>query len=265
MSDRARTAGEGVRRSARAVNGNDRLVDGVRRLRSRLPGDHHFGDPLSTGQFAHLQVAQRQLEGLTDGKPGVMREIGLGALQVWQSVLESRGRDRGEIELTVVFTDLVGFSTWALKAGDDETLSLLRQVAVAVEPPVREHRGEVVKRLGDGMMAVFPSSQDAFDAVMDAQEALDDVTVGGYRARMRAGMHTGNPRRLGGDYLGVDVNIAARVSQKAAAGEFLASRASVEGLDPDSVAMRRKRSFALKRAKGVPDELEVFALSRARA
>ena len=74
-------------------------------------------------------------------------------------------------------------------------------------------------------------------------------------------MHTGNPRKLGGDYLGIDVNIAARVAQKAAAGEILASQSTVALLDPQSVSMRRKRTFALLRVKGVPDELEVFAVS----
>jgi adenylate cyclase len=240
------------------------LLSGVRRLRTRLPGDEHFGDPLSTGQFAHLAVANRQLTELTDGRAGVVREIGRGALQVWQSVLESRGRDRGEVELTVAFTDLVGFSSWALRAGDDETLRLLREVASAIEPPVIRHGGEVVKRLGDGMMAVFTSPQRAFDAIIEAQAALDEVRVGRYRARMRAGMHTGNPRRLGGDYLGIDVNIAARVAQKAAAGELLATQSSVALLDPQAVSARRKRSFALLRVKGVPDELEVFALTPSR-
>jgi adenylate cyclase len=74
-------------------------------------------------------------------------------------------------------------------------------------------------------------------------------------------MHTGNPRKLGGDYLGVDVNIAARVSQKATAGEILASQTTVALLDPATVVSRRKRTFALMRVKGVPDELEVFAVT----
>lgn len=254
-------AWQAMRRQARAVGSSDRLINGVRRLRSHLPGDQHFGDPLSTSQFRHLELANRGLNDLTEDRPGVFREVGLGALQVWQSVLESRGRDRGDVELTVVFTDLVGFSTWALSAGDDETLALLRQVATAIEPPVTANGGEVVKRLGDGMMAVFRSPQRAYQSLIDAQIALDEVKVGRYRPKMRAGMHTGRPRRLGGDYLGVDVNIAARVAQKAAAGEVLASQSTVALLDPQSVTTRRKRSFALKRTKGVPDELEVFALS----
>ena len=121
-------------------------------------------------RFGHLAVASRQWTELTEKRPGVVREIGRGALQVWQSVLEARGHDHGERELTVVFTDLVDFSDWALRAGDDDTLRLLREVAVAIEPPVKRHGGEVVKRLGDGMMAVFISPQAAFEAVVEAND-----------------------------------------------------------------------------------------------
>ncbi|HWC34725.1 MAG TPA: adenylate/guanylate cyclase domain-containing protein [Mycobacteriales bacterium] len=250
-----------VRRGLRAIDRNEALLSFVRRLRERLPGDEDFGDPLSTARFGHLEVANEQWTELTENRPGVVREIGRGALQLWQSVLEARGHDHGDEQLTVVFTDLVDFSTWALSAGDDETLRLLRDVAVAIEPPVKRRGGEVVKRLGDGMMAVFVSPRDAFDALVEANANLREVKAGKYHPRIRAGMHTGSPRRLGGDYLGVDVNIAARVAQKAAAGEILASQSTVALLDPERVVSKKKRTFALLKVKGVPDELEVYAVS----
>jgi adenylate cyclase len=251
-----------LRRTARKLDGNEKLFSFVRRLRSHLPGDQDFGDPLSTARFGHLAIANEQWTEMTETRPGVVRELGRGALQVWQSVLEARGHDRGDVQLTILFTDLVNFSSWALSAGDDDTLMLLREVAAAIEPPVKQRGGQVVKRLGDGMMAVFSRPQNAFEAVLEANQNLSSVKVAGYRPKIRAGMHTGNPRKLGGDYLGVDVNIAARVAQKATGGEILASQTTVALLDQNAVLARRKRTFAfMKSVKGVPDELEVFALS----
>jgi adenylate cyclase len=251
-----------LRRTARAIDNNEKLFNFVRRVRSHLPGDQDFGDPLSTARFGHLAIANEQWTDLTETRPGVVRELGRGALQVWQSVLEARGADHGDVQLTILFTDLVNFSTWALQAGDDDTLALLREVAAAIEPPVKQRGGQVVKRLGDGMMAVFTRPQNAFDAVIEANDRLAPIKVAGYRPKIRAGMHTGNPRKLGGDYLGVDVNIAARVAQKAAGGEILASQTTVDLLDHASVAARRKRTFAfMKSVKGVPDELEVYTLT----
>jgi adenylate cyclase len=247
-------------RGMQAIDKNPMLLTVVRRLREYLPGDEDFGDPLSTARFGHVATANRQWTEMTEKRPGVVRELGRGALQVWQSVLEARGQDYGEQEVTVVFTDLVRFSDWALEAGDDDALRLLREVASAIEPPVQRNGGLVVKRLGDGMMAIFVTPQQAFDALVEANINLKSIKVGSYRPKMRAGMHTGNPRKLGGDYLGVDVNIAARVAQKATGGEILASQSAVAELDPERVERRKKRSFALIRAKGVPDELEVYAV-----
>ena len=100
-----------------------------------------------------------------------------------------------------------GFSTWSLKAGDDAALALLRQVARALEPPLLDAGGHIVKRMGDGLMAVFGDPTVAVRAVLAAKEAVKSVEVGGYTPRMRVGIHTGRPQRLASDWLGVDVNM----------------------------------------------------------
>ena len=76
---------------------------------------------------------------------------------------------------------------------------------------------------------------------------------------MRAGVHVGRPRRLGGDYLGIDVNIAARVAAAASADEVLVSGPACERLDDGAFELRRRRRF---RAKGAPKELEVYSVER---
>ncbi|MDP3713641.1 MAG: adenylate/guanylate cyclase domain-containing protein [Mycobacteriales bacterium] len=250
----ARRALAGVRQVDRQAG----AVGVVRRLRRALPGDPGFGDPLSAAGTDSAATIARLADRLFDEQPRVSREIGLGALQVWQSLLERTGRGRGDRELTIAFTDLAGFSTWAERAGDDAALRLLRQVASAVEPAVLSHRGQVVKRLGDGVMAVFPTPALAFDAVVMARARVAALEVDGHRPRLRAGLHTGLPRRLGDDYLGVDVNIAARLVEKAGPEEVLVSNTALAGLDPQRVATRVKKTFLLTRVKGVPDDLKVY-------
>ena len=139
-------------------------------LREWLPGDERYGDPLSTGGGRPSEVAGRQLSELTAESPGVVRELGLGAVQVWQALSEAQGRGRGDEELAIVFTDLSGFSSWALDQGDTVAVSFLRDVGDALEPPITHRGGTIVKRLGDGLMAVFADPQAAVDAVLDACE-----------------------------------------------------------------------------------------------
>ena len=245
------------------VNRAPGAIAALRKVRRLLPGDPQFGDPLSTAGQGSASTVARLADKMFDDESMLTRELSLGALQVWQSMLDKMGKGAGDTELAILFTDLVGFSSWAMTAGDDDALSLLREVAAATETPVLAARGRVVKRLGDGLMAVFPSAQLAFDAVCEAQHNLDDVEVAGYRPVIRAGIHTGRPRSLGGDYLGVDVNIAARLAERAGGGEILMSDTAVAQLDTERVALRRKKSFIFARPKGVPDDLTVFAASPA--
>jgi adenylate cyclase len=246
---------------ARAFNSRPSTVDALRRLRRALPGDPGFGDPLSVAGRESPATIARIADRLFDDEPSATQEIGLGALQVWHSLLARAGRGNGTQECTLLFTDLVGFSAWAARAGDDDALELLRTVASRLERAVLSQRGRVVKRLGDGLMAVFPSAQLAFDAVVDARERLADVEVNGYRPELRAGLHTGAPRAIGGDFIGVDVNVAARLAESAGAGETLVSDAALAELDPNTVTARRKLTYRLTRPKGVPSDISIYAVT----
>jgi len=247
-----------ARAAARRLNQSAALLTAAKFLRELLPGDSRFGDPLSTAGGTQSALVGKRLAEVTAERPGVMREAGLTALQVWQAVSEAQGRGHGDEELAIVFTDLVNFSDFALEAGDEAALQLLREVGQAIEPPVGAHGGEVVKRLGDGMMAVFPEPKEALSAVVEARERLAEVKADGYQPQIRAGMHVGQPRKLGGDYLGVDVNIAARVAEEARGDELLVSDTALSELDEQSIDARRKRRFSVK---GVPKDLTVYSVS----
>src|SRR5205823_1517059 len=136
---------------------------------------------------------------------------------------------------------------------------LLRQVASAVEPAISDHGGRIVKRLGDGHMAVFPGAQAAVEAACDIQRRMAGLEVDGHRPSLRAGVHVGTPRKLAADYLGVDVNVASRVAAAAGGGEVLLSGAALAGVDTSVFEVKRRRRF---RAKGAPRELEVYEVSR---
>jgi adenylate cyclase len=243
--------------AARRLNRQPKLLQVARKARERLLGDDELVDHLSTARGRPSDLAARQLVELRGEKHGVLGELGLTALQAWQRLAESQDRGRGKVDVAILFTDLVGFSSWALEAGDEPALRLLREVAAAVEPPIVERRGEVVKRLGDGVMAAFWDAQGAAEAAFVAQERIAAVEVDGFRPRLRAGIHLGRPRKVGGDYLGVDVNVAARICDAAKPGEILVSDRALLKLDPDTVSAKNRRF----RAKGAPKDLAVYALT----
>ncbi|MFD8104639.1 adenylate/guanylate cyclase domain-containing protein [Nocardia fluminea] len=249
-----------------AANRRADLIGALRRARQQLPGDPAFGDPLSVTGPGGARAVARAADKIAGGAPTAAREIGFGALQVWQAGLERIGRGRGTEEVTIVFTDLVGFSSWSLSVGDEATLELLRKVARAIEPPIVERGGQVVKRMGDGLMAVFSSPDRAVRAALAARRNLAGVEVNGYTPRMRVGLHTGSPREIGGDWLGVDVNIAARMMEAGGNGNTMVSSATLAALRPETldelgvVAKPYKRNFWAAPLNGVPEDVRIFKL-----
>ncbi|MGO9927035.1 MAG: adenylate/guanylate cyclase domain-containing protein [Mycobacterium sp.] len=254
----------------RTTNHSPDVIAFVRRARRLLPGDPEFGDPLSTAGEGGPRAAARAADRLLGDRDAASREVSLGVLQVWQALTEAVSRRPANPEVTLVFTDLVGFSAWSLQAGDEATLALLRQVARAVEPPLLDAGGHIVKRMGDGIMAVFRNPTVAVRAVLAATEALRSIEVAGYRPRMRVGIHTGRPQRMAADWLGVDVNIAARVMERATKGGIMVSSATLDlipqgELDVLGVVAKwvRKPVFAHKTA-GIPADLGIYRLKSVR-
>jgi len=254
----------------RTTNYSPGVVAFVRRARRLLPGDPEFGDPLSTAGEGGPRAAARAADRLLGDRNAASREVSLSVLQVWQALTEAVSRQPANPEVTLVFTDLVGFSTWSLEAGDDAALALLRQVARAVEPPLLDAGGHIVKRMGDGIMAVFRNPTVAVGAVLAAREAMKSVEVNGYTPRMRVGIHTGRPQRLAADWLGVDVNIAARVMERATKGGVMVSSSTLD-LIPQSeldalgvVAKRARRPVFASKLTGIPADLAIYRLRTRR-
>jgi hypothetical protein len=254
----------------RNTNRNPDIIAAIRRARRVLPGDPDFGDPLSAAGDSGPQAAARAADRLMPEREAATREVSLATLQLWQAITERMSGRPANAEVTLVFTDLVSFSSWSLEAGDEATLRLLRQVAQAAEPPVLDAGGHIVKRVGDGMMAMFSDPATAVRATAEALEAVKTGEVEGYTPRMRAGIHTGRPQRIGSDWLGVDVNIAARVMERATRGGLIISgqtleKISVEELESLGVSAKRvRRPVFAPRQQGVPADLVMYRVTAHR-
>jgi len=128
--------------------------------------------------------------------------------------------------LTVMFTDIAGFTAYAATRGDRAAAHLVQRHDRAVLPAIRRHSGRILKRLGDGLMAAFASPAAALRAALEMQQAARGV-------RLRIGIHAGAARSRAGDLIGHEVNVAARIAERALGGEILVSdavRGAADGL-----------------------------------
>ena len=227
----------------------------VRAARENLPGgpkkDLFHPDAESTERLARL------LDRIVGDEPTVTRELGNLATATWQAVISRRDRDYLPPQpITILFTDLVAFSSWALERTDDEIVRLLHAVNRTTADLVARHGGVVVKTMGDGALVAF-DGDTAIEAAFEIVEAVGAIDVAeGYRPTLRAGLHTGTPRRVKGDLIGVDVNVAARVAEAANGGEVLASETVFSIADKARYQVRPRRF----KAKGAPQKLQVFSV-----
>jgi len=119
-------------------------------------------------------------------------------------------------KLAAIFAaDVVGFSR--LTGVDEErTLARLRALrSDLIDPAIEVHRGRVVKRTGDGVLAEFRSVVDAVRCAIEMQESMIERNAGlpaERRIEFRIGVHLGDVvEESDGDLMGDGVNIAARL------------------------------------------------------
>lgn len=245
----------GLRNGLRWLNRRRSLAALVHATREVLPGDTSFGDPMSTAGTSTAHALARLAWRLQDGRFNLFGELALAGLQVADWLGEDvRGVSAAD-QQTILFVDLRGFSQWALRAEDPEDVAeLLRGVDAIVTEVVEARAGVVVKRLGDGAMAMFAVCDEAVEAAFEAIERVSAIRVRGYRPMLRAGVHRGRPYRIGQDYVGVDVNIAARLCEAAPAGDVLVSGQVREELGDRWPAATATDIWL----RGVPDDVSIY-------
>src|SRR2546423_1337139 len=92
----------------RRLDERPKLVVATKMARELLPGDSEFGDPLSTAGSEPSQQLGKRMSALTAERPSLLGEVGLSALQVWQSISQQQSGEIGEREMAILFTDLLG-------------------------------------------------------------------------------------------------------------------------------------------------------------
>jgi adenylate cyclase len=201
-----------------------------------------------------LDVVQRFLERSVERRPSALGSIGLNALQLLSFDRPADGKADMQQPVSIVFTDLEGFTRYTSREGDDAALALLAEHNLSTGPIVRSRGGKVVKRLGDGLMLSFPSAESAVLA------SLELVEVEPGPLRLRAGVHTGEAAVTPDDLIGHDVNVAARVAASARGGQVLATvavRDAAGELRGVTFGRARRRSF-----KGVEETVQVCPVQR---
>ena len=132
----------------------------------------------------------------------------------------------GPTTATVLFTDLVGSTELRARLGEQAAEELRRKHDRLLAGVVEARRGQVVKGLGDGIMATFSGATDGVGAAVGIQQAIDGHNRSGKGSEplmVRVGISAGDVTFEEGDCFGTPVIEAARLCAAADGGQILAS------------------------------------------
>ena len=139
-----------------------------------------------------------------------------------------------ERRLAAILTaDVVGYSR-LIRADEEGTIAALKALrANLIDPKIAEHRGRIVKLMGDGMLAEFASVVDAVQAAIEAQTSITERNAGlpeKNRIEFRVGINLGDVVIDGDDIQGDGINVAARLEGMAEPGGICVSGMVYEGV-----------------------------------
>lgn len=188
-----------------------------------------------------IELIQRFLERSSEQRPSILSSLGLSALQGLSLARSDASAAAKSTVLTVMFTDLEGFTRFTTDHGDDAAAALITEHQRVMGPIVRSRGGRIVKRLGDGLMLTFPAPEAAVLAALELVDAIDKPL------RLRAGLHVGEVVVVQDDLFGHIVNVAARITEEAKGGMVLGSVDVRQQVGPlPAVRFGRARRVRLK-------------------
>ncbi len=129
---------------------------------------------------------------------------------------------------TVVFADVVGSTGLFEQLGDTQASMLMTGLTGRLGKVFEEHQGRVVKLLGDGVFAVFPTAGSAVASCVSLQSRFQTAPVfptgGTAPIQLQIGIESGELVEIEGDCFGDAVNTAARLADLAGADQILTTQ-----------------------------------------
>jgi len=138
---------------------------------------------------------------------------------------------RQKTKQTVLFTDIVGSTTYFDHFGDTAGLLLLYRHDSVVVGAIEEFEGIVIKTIGDSVMAQFVEPSQAVHAAITMQRRLlqhNRSLPRSERLQIRIGINSGYGFRRANDLFGDSVNVAARITKRCGPAQILISQSVFE-------------------------------------
>ena len=161
--------------------------------------------------------------------------------------------------VTFLFSDIEGSTRLSQTLRTERYREVLERHQVAMRAAFDAHEGVERGTEGDSFFVVFRDPAQAVAAAVAAQRALASSSwPDGTAIRVRIGVHTGAGVRGGDDYVGLDVNRAARISASAHGGQIILSDSTRALVERDLPAGTDLRDLGVHRLKDLEKPERLF-------
>jgi len=165
----------------------------------------------------------------------------------------------GETEVAVLFADVVGSTRLYELLGDNHARALILACIEVMREATERNRGTLIKTIGDEILAIFPTPDDAVNAASEMHQdiaARPDLLVQGQHVSIRIGCHYGPVVFEHKDIFGASVHTANRVTSQAKAGQVILSAEAMRRCSPEWGAVSRRVDVTALR--GLAEEIELY-------
>jgi len=138
--------------------------------------------------------------------------------------LEFKFRREHSQVLTVFFIDMVGYTKRTSESDMTSLMQLIKSFEDHAIPSIERFRGQIVKKLGDGILAVFKHPVSAVIAALEIRRKIEEYnrySVDSDKFQVRIGLDTGTVIWKDEDVFGDIVNTASRMETSAKPGDIL--------------------------------------------
>jgi len=164
-----------------------------------------------------------------------------------------------QVTTTVMFADICRSTYLFNRLGDEPAAHLIGQVLQQAAAIVEAHQGTVLRTKGDDVLCIFSDPLKALQAATDVHKNIHQFSSGmADELFMKIGINSGSALLSQGDILGDTVNIAARLSSFAKAGQTIVSAHTTTMLDDFPAGLIRPIGEISLRGKSGP--VSVFEL-----
>ena len=161
-------------------------------------------------------------------------------------------------ELSIMFTDVKGFTAFSARASLSEVMSMMKQHDEILQPVFEKFGGESLKKIGDAFLVVYENHNNALLAAMEIQRKLveyNNTVPQERKLAVRITVNTGSVIRTENDVMGDPVNLASRLEGITDAFEIVISEFTLAKIDANIFELEDNGAHQFK---GISRPIETY-------